>query len=382
MFFCKIIFKRPTTINMQTNFKDFLQTELKSLVELKHSERPWHMPLIAAFCASVALFSGLYFGQLSNGLLVCLGGHVILYMPPLPLTNRMITMIVCSFGMVLSFTIGIVCSFNPWISTVVVGIYAAMVHWVVGHFKLKAPGSFFFLLIAVMASCMPFSWAEMPQKIGLIAMGTMLACLITFLYSLALLNTQKMVTHPPVTIAITLRRQRYNNVIQAMIVGGFVLLSLGIGHFFALKNPYWVAISCLAIMQGISRRHVLQRIVHRILGTTLGLGVCWLILHFKLEPITLCLCIVTLMFIIETLIVRNYVMAVIFITPLTIFLTQVANPYFNNTDLLFTYRLLDIVLGSLLGALGGWLLFHNQFKYKTAKQLQRMKLMTRKRRLA
>ncbi|PAC26075.1 hypothetical protein BWI92_26410, partial [Flectobacillus sp. BAB-3569] len=59
------------------------------------------------FCASIALFSGLYLGQLSNGLLVCLGGHVILYMPSLPLTNRMITMIVCSFGMVLSFTVGI-----------------------------------------------------------------------------------------------------------------------------------------------------------------------------------------------------------------------------------------------------------------------------------
>jgi hypothetical protein len=38
---------------------------------------------------------------------------------------------------------------------------------------------------------------EMPQKIGLIAMGTMLACIITFIYSLVLLNTQKMVAHPP-----------------------------------------------------------------------------------------------------------------------------------------------------------------------------------------
>jgi hypothetical protein len=140
MFFCKTILKRPTNIIMQTSFKDLLQTELKSLVELKHSERPWHMPLIAAFCASIALFSGLYLGQLSNGLLVCLGGHVILYMPSLPLTNRMITMIVCSFGMVLSFTVGIAFSFNPWISTVVVGAYATLVHWVVGHFKLKAPG--------------------------------------------------------------------------------------------------------------------------------------------------------------------------------------------------------------------------------------------------
>ncbi|PAC32361.1 FUSC family protein [Flectobacillus sp. BAB-3569] len=379
MFFCKTILKRPTNIIMQTSFKDLLQTELKSLVELKHSERPWHMPLIAAFCASIALFSGLYLGQLSNGLLVCLGGHVILYMPSLPLTNRMITMIVCSFGMVLSFTVGIAFSFNPWISTVVVGAYATLVHWVVGHFKLKAPGSFFFLLIAVMASCMPFGWSEMPQKIGLIAMGTMLACIITFIYSLVLLNTQKMVAHPPVTIAITVRRQRYHNLVQSMIVGCFVMISLGIGHFFALKNPYWVAISCLAIMQGISRRHVLQRIIHRILGTTLGLGLCWLILHFQLQPLTLCLSIVTLMFIIETLIVRNYVLAVIFITPMTIFLTQVANPYFNNTDLLFTFRLLDIVLGSLLGALGGWLLFHNQFKYQTAKQIQRVKLLAQRR---
>jgi hypothetical protein len=44
------------------------------------------------------------------------------------------------FGMVLSFTVGIAFSFNPWISTVVVGAYATLVHWVVGHFKLKAPG--------------------------------------------------------------------------------------------------------------------------------------------------------------------------------------------------------------------------------------------------
>ena len=65
---------------------------------------------------------------------------------------------------------------------------------------------------------------------------------------------------------------------------------------------------------------VWQRSLQRILGTFLGLGPCWLLLGGSTSPVYLCICIMVLQLIVEMLVVRQYALAVIFITPLTIFL--------------------------------------------------------------
>src|SRR5690625_7418311 len=70
-------------------------------------------------------------------------------------------------------------------------------------------------------------------------------------------------------------------------------------------------------MQGATFRAVWQRNVHRIFGTVIGMGLAWIIFSFSPNAWTLAGLIMLLTFIIEALVIRNYGLAVLFITPLT-----------------------------------------------------------------
>ncbi len=48
-------------------------------------------------------------------------------------------------------------------------------------------------------------------------------------------------------------------------------LSLLIGLLLKLDNPYWLPISCAAVIQGVTLQQVWRRTFQRILGTFVGL---------------------------------------------------------------------------------------------------------------
>ncbi|WP_245681367.1 hypothetical protein [Arcticibacter eurypsychrophilus] len=217
---------------MPQDFKTILLRELNLLFTLKKTERLWHIPVLASLCTGLPLLIGYYTGRIDYGVLACLGGLVILYMPSTNLENRMLTLMLCSFGFIISFAVGISFSFNPYLSAGILGLYALGLNWVTSYFKMHPPGSFFFIMIASMASCMPFDLVNVPTKIGLIAAGTILACILAFFYSLYI--TQK---HPSQVSAIQKRKQDYANLTESAIIGIFITLSLLIGHYFKLDNP-------------------------------------------------------------------------------------------------------------------------------------------------
>lgn len=144
---------------------------------------------------------------------------------------------------------------------------------------------------------------------GLIGIGTILACVLALFYSLYCAKKPLAKTELSVV-----RKSNFTTLFESGIVGFFVFLSLLIGHLFELANPYWLPISCLAVLQGVSLQHVWQRSFQRISGTFIGLGLAWLLLLLKITPLTICVFIMVLQFIIEILVVRHYGLAVIFIT--------------------------------------------------------------------
>jgi uncharacterized membrane protein YccC len=351
---------------MNNGNKSIAGNLFRSLFELKQTERLWHIPVLASLCSGIPLLAGLYFQNLSYGILACTAGLVILYLPSANLAQRMITMLACSFGFMISFTIGFVFSFHPILSAFVLGLFAFGVHWTATFFRMKPPGSFFFIMIASIASCMPFNLGTIPVKIGLVGMGAMLACLLAFLYSLYIVKR-----HPARTEPVYFKTKKYQNTITSAITGFFVGLSLLIGNLFHLSNPYWVPISCLAVMQGVTMEHIWQRGFHRILGTLVGLALTWLILLLQLNPLTVCIIIFVMQFIIEILVVRHYGLAVIFITPLTILLAEAGSAISADPNVLIPIRFFDIALGSVIGAIAGWFVHHEQLRERAERQLRK-----------
>lgn len=142
---------------------------------------------------------------------------------------------------------------------------------------------------------------------------------------------------------------------------------VGGGYLFALliqlDSPYWVPISTAAIMQGATFRAVWHRNVHRIFGTLIGMGLAWVIFSYSPNAWVLAGTIMLCTFLIEALVTRNYGLAVIFITPMTIIMAEFTAAS-DNIHHLMQARLIDIFLGSCIGYLGGWVIHQTQLFQK------------------
>src|SRR5690606_3122619 len=99
-------------------------------------------------------------------------------------------------------------------------------------------------MVASMAICTPFNWEQIPEKIGYVALGTILTCGIGFIYSLLTLKpSDKVEAEWP-------QKKAYINIVESLTFGLFVGLSLMVAFLLEFNNPYWIPISCLAVMQG------------------------------------------------------------------------------------------------------------------------------------
>lgn len=329
-----------------------LWLHLKPLVSLSDKKRPWGFLVMAALAVGIPTMVGAAVGQFSAGALGSMGGLVILYMPSTAIPHRMVTLAVCSFGFAASFAFGVLTSFNPYLSAATLGMTAFIVTVITRFFALPPPGSFFFILVACLSRTLPFDLALAPERVGIVLLGCMGACLLALGYSVFVKPQAETAARPPDwhIAAIVLESG-----LIAVFVGGSYLFALLIG----LDNPYWVPVSCAAIMQGATFRAVWHRKVHRIVGTAIGMGVAWAIFSLPLGPWELALVVTLLSFLIEILVTRNYGLAVIFITPLTVIFAEAALASANPSHLMLV-RLFDIVIGSSFGYLGGWVVHHPQ----------------------
>lgn len=347
----------------------------KDLFAIKPSERKWHMALLAGLCVGIPVLVGYFTGHTADGKLAAMAGLVILYLHDQPILERMVTLMACSFGIMASFTIGILAGFDPWWSPFFLGVFAFAVHLCLLYLGMAhPPGNLFFVLIASIAICMPFDLASVPHKIGLVGIGTMGSCLLGLIYSI-LTNQGK----APAGKKVTVLENTYVNIIESITFGLFMGISLFIGRLLHLDNPYWIPISCAAVMLGVSTEHVWQRSVQRVLGTLVGLILTWGILSLQPSPLFICLGIVVLQTVVEIIIVRNYAFAVVFISILTIFLAESGKVLTAHPNELIMARFIDIFIGSAAGAVGGWLIYNEKLQYAAAKQLRKTKVIITRR---
>lgn len=339
---------------------DNLKIEITHFFSFNENTRIWHIPLMSALCMGISLCLGLYLDNLSAGLLAGMGGMMALYyIPSLPIVNRIQVVVFCSFLFLICTTMGVLFSFNPIISSFILAFLAFGIQWLKLTFKVKSPGSFFFVMITSLVSCMPYNRAQIPVKVGIVTLGLILTLLIILVY--ALLPQKEKVSEENSVFHLPRAKENYDNVREAIIFGLFVGSALLFAHSVGLYNPYWVPISCSAVMQGTSKGHIGRRAFHRIVGTFVGVGLCWGIMSLNTDPKMLCLSIVILQFIVEMLVLRHYALAVVFITALTTLLSEATDPSISNLNALMLARLLDISIGSVLGLLGGWFIYNNFF---------------------
>lgn len=348
---------------------------MKQFFAFNKTTRKWHLAVMAGWCVGLPVLLGWWLGNMEAGKLAALSGLSILYIQSNVLAERMMILMVCCFGILTSFTLGLLFSFHPVVAPLFLACYAFGVHYALYRLHLtRPPGNFFFIMMASIAICMPFQPELIPARTGFIAMGAIFTCGSGLLYSLLTLKPQSD-TPPPLP-----EKSRYVNLVESLTFGVFVGVSLGIALILELENPYWVPMSSAAVMQGINSRHIRVRGLQRIAGTLAGLGLTWLLSFYHLTPLFIAVGIVVTQIIVELLIARNYAIAVVFITVMSIFLAETGSSLSGHANDLFLARLVDIVLGSVIGMIGGWILFHERVHYHTTSRIRKTKVMLRRRR--
>ena len=386
-----------------SNLSSRLYRELSVLTTVNSSSRPWHLPLLAATTISLPIFLGAMMGELALGIQASLGAMIILNLPSSgSLWSRQVTLIWCALAMSASFGLGLLSHDLPSIRLPVF----ALITWclvVAGRYwRLPPPAGLFMMMAGAIALFMPVTWAQIPEKVAVLASGSALAWSMALLYNLTLLLTanKEPETHPVKTSglksnvvngsAVNAKGDKARAVkakdtqsatasaspqigyqqglwIESLIVTLFVVLALAVGLALKLSQPYWVPVSCFIIMQGMHLRTMWIKQLHRLLGTTIGVGVAWGLLALSLPPVGVAIAIFWMMLWIETMIVRHYGLAVIFITPLTIFIAEYGSGHAlmgtaaqaqGAYQALMTSRLLDTALGCMIALLGG-LLMHS-----------------------
>ncbi len=112
---------------------------------------------------------------------------------------------------------------------------------------------------------------------------------------------------------------------------------------------YWaIAASVLMLYQGLDWTRALQRGLERTLGTFTGLALAAGLLTIRPHGLALVGLVMGLQFLIELVVVRNYALATVFITPIALIVAEAANPTIDVATLLID-RGLDTFIGCAVG---------------------------------
>ncbi|GAA2182122.1 FUSC family protein [Leucobacter tardus] len=136
------------------------------------------------------------------------------------------------------------------------------------------------------------------------------------------------------------RAQFVRTAIAALLAGAVGLLS-------GLPFPYWAQIAAIAPLSVPGRSAQVERGLHRVIGTALGILATGFLLSFPSEAWQLVIWVILLQFIAELFVLRNYPLALIFITPLALLMVQLAHP--TPVGELLSARLLETALGAGVG---------------------------------
>ena len=332
------------------HIKCLIRGELVHLFTVSQSRRPWHMPIVAAIAISFPVFVGAYFGALPAGIKASLGAMVILNLPFVgSLPYRLVTVMGWSFAMTLCFALGLIAQQVPLLKIPVFALIAFGVVVFGRYYRQPPPAGLFIMMAGAIALFIPVPTEQVLSAIGLIMLGSGFSMFMALFYTLFLLVTRPSKPVPsyyyvPDTLS------------ESFIVASFVSLSLLIAVVIKMPYPYWAAVSCFIIIQGMQMRTIWIKQLHRLLGTLLGMGLAGWMLSWSLSNWEVAIAILLMMLCIESLVDRHYGLAVIFVTPLTIFIAEYGSSVVqvqSSVQEVIHARMLDTALGCVVGLSGG-----------------------------
>ncbi|MEO1769691.1 FUSC family protein [Candidatus Enterococcus ferrettii] len=331
--------------------------------ELIHYNQPKdsYIRLIGAgLCMISVLFTGYFTHQLAIASFGSLGIFTFLYYQPLPLKQLLLRLSLIGIFLTVGNFVGMLSTHWHWTAPLFVALVGLIGRFFFRLYGIAKPGAFFIVMVSAMGASTQIPLPKIPVMSFYFLIGV---CFAIFFATLLHFFDKRT---PQIEVKRSLK-ERLNDDPSVLIDSLFyscvlffaVYLSMGL----QLKNPYWLVVSCAAILQGDNLRAMLHRNIQRIFGTLVGLVIAAGLLNLPLTVFETLLVITALFVTVEFFIKRNYAIAQFFTTPMSLMLSMLVRQQYLYS--LIQYRFLGIVLGSLLGFGAAWIMttglkFYNQ----------------------
>ena len=335
-----------------------LVAALRSLVELAPGpgKRHW-IALRAALSMGVPLALLTLVGRPDLGLQVSAGAFLALFFAGNPATERARALPVIGAVLLACAAAGSVLAAVPWLSAVGLVFVAVLASAFAFAYRVGPPGPVFFVLVYGLAGQIT-AVREGARSVEPVALLAALACGLAFSYLVALVplaRERKRLVHARPLREIMpgpwLGRGEWFLVLRVFLVAaiGTVVSVLWLDP----ARAYWTVAAGVAVI-GLSTvpNHSFARGLHRTLGTLVGAAVYLVIAPLAELPWAFVLVLPALQFVIELVVVRNYGLALIFITPLVLFIVGAATGSADHASAAVE-RFVDTAFGSALAMASG-----------------------------
>lgn len=143
--------------------------------------------------------------------------------------------------------------------------------------------------------------------------------------------------------------------INAVRYGVVLSVSVIIAFSFNFSSPCWIPLSCLAVMSGSTVISTFHKSIQRFFGTIIGLIIAIIILKIQPEGFMIAIINMLLTGLAQLFIVKNYAIAVMFITANALLIAE-ASTQIHNVTYFTTARITDILVGSAIGLIGTYII--------------------------
>lgn len=234
-----------------------------------------------------------------------------------------------------------------WFLVLATTVVAGGCSLVISLLRLRPGGSLFHIFAFAAIASIP-NQPPLGEGMLVAVLSTALSLLIGFSSRILPSHRTPWVRPPPIRRAPGERRAAWleglGYLVAAGVAGSLATLA---GQWLGFGHNYWAMVAAVVPLVGHTTRHRISRGVQRIIGTVLGLAVLAAILLLGLEPWQTVLVMALCQFGAEMFIIRQYLLAQVFITPLALISTLLVIP--DSPSILLRDRIIETVIGAAVG---------------------------------
>lgn len=234
-----------------------------------------------------------------------------------------------------------------WFLVLATTLVAGGCSLVISLLRLRPGGSLFHIFAFAAIASIP-NQPPLGEGMLVAVLTTALSLLIGFSSRILPSRRTPWVRPPPIRRTPGERRAAWleglGYLAAAGVAGSLATLA---GQWLGFGHNYWAMVAAVVPLVGHTTRHRISRGIQRILGTVLGLVLLAAILLPGLEPWQTVLVMALCQFGAEMFIIRQYLLAQVFVTPLALISTLLVVP--ASPAILLRDRIIETVIGAVVG---------------------------------